>query len=270
MFDINEFVGQLAQPEIIDADYLGDHVGDLKILVTPPGWRTNQLTELLPAPLKIQSEIVVNDVESFSSYLADFVDQGTPPRVFADEATKSIVAILDAHQKNKPSHQYHRVTLLMHESPEWEIWKKFCGEYVNKSVFTRFIENNMEQIIGEFSGVKLLEMCRDIRATSGSSAEFKEDLESGQRQLAVSNESGVTAGKSRIAFPELINVQLRVFKGDIEFDFQARLRWDYTDGQLTFAIDLKDYRIVEELCFLKIAEQVATKTELHVLTGKPG
>jgi len=236
------------------------------IVLLPPDWRSEKFLPQLAAPLRIRQTTVVQDRASLKAYADIFCDEDNKPRLFADERSKQIMAVLDPIEKGQPSHQDHVCLLSLDYSPEWEIWKRFCGDYVPRTKFVRFVENNLESIIGDFAGTKILEMCRDIKATNMSDLKIQENTSSGGRKLSFNSNQNVTDGGG-CAFPETIEVELRVFKGDVPFKFEARLRWDYQDNELSFAIDLKASEIVEEKAFTQIVEDVIEDIGLPVLRG---
>lgn len=263
----------LKEPYFVNENQLVD--GKNCVFYLPPGWTKGDLAEYLDKPLRIKQQTVVHDVVSFHQYAVEFwndeIEQPVVPRLFGDESQKQIVAVLDPTMPDKPSHQSHTLTLKMEYSPEWLLWRKIAGRYCTRTEFTRFIENNLEFIVGDFSGAKILEMCRDLKATNTSELNINEDLEHGTRRLTFNSSQRVAASKPgsdvQVTFPEIIKIELRVFKGYTKFDFQARLRWDFQDNNLMFAIDLRDSEVVEENAFCQVVQEVIDTTSLPVLRG---
>jgi uncharacterized protein YfdQ (DUF2303 family) len=266
MDDIKEIAGQLQEPVIYDSKELLKTPGSTPVGLLPPGWTWTDLSFLMPAPDRIRQTTVVHDVSSFAQYLGEF-QGGVGPRIFADDTKAEITAVLDPTVENVPSHQSHVLKLKLSLAPEWLLWKAFCGEYRSKKDFTRFIENNLDQVTGDFSGAKILEMCRDLKATTTKNLEVKEDPGEGNRSLKFSGDVSARGGPAKVAFPEIISVLLRVYKGDTAFQFSARLRWDIEREEMIFAVDLRDDAIVEEDAFGQIVDSVAKHTGISVLRG---
>jgi len=260
-----DMAGQFQNPAILNPEDIGLDPDNPAMVGLPPGWSVKSFESFLPAPLRIQQRTVLTDTQSFCVYVEKFNGKGA--RLFGNSEEQVVVAVLDPVMPGQPSHQEHTAALKLTESPEWKVWQAFCGEYWTRDKFVRFIENNMEQVVGDFSGAKLLEMCRDIKATTTRDAIISEDLEGGSRKLKISKDDSVTSGSSKVPFPEFLELKLRVFRGEIDFKFQARLRWDLTDGKLTFAIDLRNSEIVEEQAFNEICDRIKANLKLPILKG---
>lgn len=265
--NIQQIAGQLQWPGFYGDEQLPEGVST-PMLTLPPGWNQVSLEKHLPAPLRIEEQAKLSNVESLVAYLGEFE---ATPRVFANESSKEVLAVLDPTQDGEPSHQSHTAVLALEFAPEWKIWKRFCGSYVSRKEFVRFVENNLDEITGDFSGAKILEMCRDLKAKRTGEIDVSEDLEHGDRRLTISNAQHVSSGSgdNQVTFPEHIEVELRVFKGEAKFRFQARLRWELSQGnELSFAIDLRDSEIVEEQAFNDIVSEVENTLDLSVLSGQ--
>lgn len=243
----------------------------MPILLSPPGWGHTKLEKLLPAPLRIMESPVFNHPESFASYYNTFAGDGT--RIFADDETKTIVSVFDGSDPGAPGHGDHTCALGMAEAPEWSVWKNASGHPLNRNMFTRFIENNLDYITetGGMSGAQILSMCRDLRVKGSGDLNVKEDYTDGKRSLdlKINHQVGGNGGSGDIIpFPEELTVSLRVFKNSDRFDFKARLRWDIKDHELYFIIDLADSSIIEDDAFSEVVAEVGKRCEQEPLLGK--
>lgn len=242
-------------------------------LVLPPGWTSQSVEHLLPAPLKVIESPVFNDVDSFCYYYQVFAKPNGGTRLYADDTATSITAVFDGSEPDQPGHGFHRTSLKMVLSPEWEVSKKKDGVSMDRNAFTRFLEKNLEYINATdegMSGAKIMSMCRDLRVKGTGDVNITENYADGKRSLDIKlnhQMGGNSPDGTLIPFPETLKVALRVFRNTQHFDFQARLRWDIKDKSLSFIIDLPEVSTVEDEAFAKIVRQVETNLAATVLRG---
>lgn len=249
-----------------------EDVNGMPVLQLPPGWSSEHLEKLLPAPLRIKESPVFNEVDSFAEYYRVFAaDTGT--RLFADDEKREIVVIFDGAAPGLPGHGDHCATLKMLPAPEWKVWVTADGSKKTAVHFTRFLEKNMDYIIEKdgMTGAGLLSMCRDLRVKSTGELNVTENYEDGKRNMVFQTNAEVSGGKegTHVPFPEFIKVSLRVFKNADRFEFTARLRWDANPNEgVHFIIDLPEVEIVEDDAFTEVLKDVESATGQRVLRGR--
>lgn len=276
MHDAAAIIASAQEPRIIKTE------AGTPFLGIPPGWSTESLEDYLPAPIDIEAHREFYDVDSFAIYLKthaladDSLQEHEtvccdPLIMYANESQKHICAILDSSLPDYPSHERHRATLSLQFSPEWETWKAFCGKYVSRKTFTRFVENHLENIVGDFSGGKILEMCSGLKLSVKSDTDINEIKSDGKRSLEFrsSAQAQGTLNGTRVSFPETIEVDLRIFKNLETYTFKPRLRWDIDQNEIVFCIDLIEAAVVEEKAFNKVLEQVKDQVGQKPLMGRP-
>ncbi|KKM14625.1 hypothetical protein LCGC14_1704280 [marine sediment metagenome] len=104
------------------------------------------------------------------------------------------------------------------------------------------------------------------------------EAEDGIRRIAfvqTATVGGGAGGVDFIPFPEMLDVNLRVFKNEKAYKFHPRLRWDIKGQEISFSLDLIEPAIVEEEAFEKVIETfkahvvAADRAAPQVYIGEP-
>lgn len=257
-------IAALAQEiKVVDVEYV-PHA------MIPPGHSLQSLEKLMDAPMRIRASPEFTAAEDFSIYFKEFAEEGT--RIFVDDDKYRFTSVFDFHTPGSPAHGDHSAGLQMSLASEWRRWKDWSGRRMNREQFANFLENNLDYIVGDFAGTKLLQMCRSLKVRTRGDLQADERMADGQRSLVFKTDSevrGQLADGMEVAFPEIIQVRIRVFKNAATYDLPARLRWSVSpkDGA-EFWYDLMDPEGVEEAAFGKVIEQVTELCERRPIRGK--
>jgi uncharacterized protein YfdQ (DUF2303 family) len=230
-----------SKPEVFD--FLG-----MPMLAVPPGWVAEKNPALLERPLALVAHPVFSKTVSLLDYVDNLSDDEIKKRIFANDSKFIVTVVLDPYSAEKTSHQNHTANLKFSRSPEWILWKTISKEWMTPTKFIRFVENNLEYIAGDFAGAKVLDMCRALNIKHGGETTIDTIGSGAERAIQFTQDSNATG--MGIAFPEQLEINLRIFKNCAEFKFKPRLRV-HVEGQnsVQFSIDLMDADIIEENAF---------------------
>lgn len=251
-----------AQPQVINLQ-------GVPHLLLPNHINRESLEHLLPAPMRVRGLYNFEDPSSFARYIEEFKEDGT--RVFADFDKYRFLAVINGSLKGSPAHSDHRVTLNMTTTQEWKAWVEKNGKRMGPREFALFLENHIREITGEFSGTELLAMCRGLRTYIKGGMTADENVAEGKRSLAFSMNTQVAGqrpGGQEVAFPETIQITLKVFNHFNAYVFEPRLRWDSEDGKgVVFWYDLIDPVTVQRAAFEQAVDEVNQATGLKAFIG---
>lgn len=246
-----------------------DILEDVPHMLLPKHIELKSLEHLLPAPKRIKGIFKFEEPQSFARYIGEFKENGS--RVFADFDKYRFLAVINGAVRDKPAHSDHRVTLEMTTTQEWKAWVKQSGQKMQPREFAIFLENHIKEITGNFSGGDLLGMCRALRVNVKAGMTADESASKGKRSLTFSANTEVRAQRAadgaEIAFPETIEITLRVFNHVQPYVFEPRLRWDANDKGIVFWYDLIDSVIVERAAFEQVVAEVNGATTLPAYVG---
>ena len=148
------------------------------------------------------------------------------------------------------------------------------GKRMQPREFAMFLENHIREITGDFSGGDLLAMCRGLRTYIKGGMTADESASEGKRSLMFSMNTQVAGarptadGQAReVAFPETIQITLKVFNHVNAYVFEPRLRWDADAKGVVFWYDLIDPVTVQRAAFEQVVGEVNTATGLTAFIG---
>ncbi len=156
----------------------------------------------------------------------------------------------------------HTATHSCRPTNEWIRWVNQSGKAMNQVQFAEFIEDNLLDIHAP-PGADLLELARNLEAkkTIKFSSSFRST--DGQRKLVYDEDVQSGTSKGDMKVPETFILGLMVFKGGASYKVEARLRYRFPEGKLSFSYDLvRPHKIIEAAfndVFTKIAKECGTK-----------
>lgn len=220
-------------------------------------------------PERIKADVKVLDPESFIEYYALFSDPNS--RVFANEPTISIVGVLDYHASgdgNSPRWGQHRLSLAMQPSEEWKTWTGHNNKHVTQMAFAEFLEQNAIDIITP-SPASILEVARDLEATTEVQFGSGSRTQDGQVRFRYSEEIKATIGGGTLAVPERFTVSIPVFVGGPRISMDALLRFRVKEGKLELWFTLMRPEEVRRTAFLQARKLIADILHVIVINGSP-
>lgn len=219
--------------------------------------RLENLAHLLPAPASIEEHITLSTAKSFIDYYQIFGGDST--LIFADESERTIRAVFDYHQPDKPAWKRHTATLKLEYSDEFLVWTKSNASTMPQRKFAEFVEEHIKDVL-EPAGADLLEVAKTLTATKKLNFRSGQEISNGQVQLTYHEEINGSAGPSgNLNIPTQITIGLRVFKGMEGFKVPARLRYRIQDDAgLVFSYHLNNLEKIREEAFKEVYEQIRT------------
>ncbi len=217
-------------------------------------------------PERIVGNISLRDAVSFCRYYSLFADDRS--RIFAEPHLNSFTAILDYHGagERRPEFLSHKALYQMVLDERWKIWTAKNDKPFTQTDFAEFIEDNNADIL-EPPGAHMLEVARDLKASSSASFESRVTPKNGQIQMKYAETINGKVGSGDLEIPEFFKLSIPVFYGEAPVSISARLRYRITGGALSFHYKL--YRQSEILsdAFQKAAVSISETLKCDVLMG---
>ena len=253
--------------------------GGLYVVPTAHGHTVVDLTadEYLELPRRKQGTVTVHNVASFAQYHGKHSDDDS--EIFADLATTSITAVLDAHHPNDEMYgdtgarwQQHRLVLKLAVTPEWAAWTAGNATLSPQAMFAEFIEDHITDIAadGPCTGADLLEMAQQFQACTRVQFSSGTRLSSGETQFTYAETIEAKAGqRGNITIPGAFELAIRVFDDLDPYRVKARFRYRISDGALLLGYRLNDpERIVRDAVELVVAK-AEEATGVTIMRGRP-
>jgi hypothetical protein len=222
-------------------------------------------------PDRIVAGVQLRDALSFIRYYAAFSDERS--RIFAEPSGPSFLAVMDYHgagaaDLHKPEFLSHKAGFVMVKDERWNIWSGKNEKQFSQVDFAEFIEDNTADIL-EPSGAHMLEVARDLKASSSGSFESKVTPKNGQIQMKYTENIDGKVGSGDVEIPEFFKLSIPVFYGESPVTISARLRYRISGGTLTFHYKL--YRQSEILndAFNKAVASISEALKTEILIGSP-
>lgn len=221
-------------------------------------------------PGRVKQSVTVLDPASFVAYHKLFADEGT--RVFADEPGRKVLAVLDYHEASaeavRPRWGSHRVTLHVRESEEWKVWAGMNNKPMTQQGFAEFLEQNAMDITSQ-STAAIIEMARDLEATTETDFASGLRMANGQTKLRWTETVKARVGSSEVTLPDQFGIGIPVFVGGAAQPVNCLLRFRVKDGKLTFWYTMVRPESVLRTAFLAARDEIASELGVQVLNGSP-
>ena len=254
---------RLASPLIA----LGD--GRLRMMA-PTGYQIADVTDPERLPAFIDQKIALDDADSLIAYANRFSD----PRsiLIADQDAGTVRAVLDWHRDNSegraPHRQTaaHRATLVLRDSEEFKRWNAMQGDLHDQADFAQFIEENVTDVESPDHSV-LLEICRDLEASTGSAFKSGTRLDNGDRSFRYETETRIT---SDVTVPTEIALSIPLYLGEPPVTLRAKFRFRATPTGLKLGFRWHRVEYQRQATFRAMAFNVAEQTGLALVFGRDG
>lgn len=243
-------------------------------VILPQNYRTEDISKFL-APTRIQQLPQLIEAGSFIDYVNRFKTGDTMIFANVTDTGATLVAMLDYHgpaPKLKPAYCQHKATFQTLPTKEWSDWMAANGKRMDQVAFATWLEENYP-LITEPSGAVLLELVQTLIGKSDVRYNSAIRLKSGSSKLDFEEDvtlRGTTATKEgEVELPQIITAGIAPFQGTDKYEVKARLKYRIESRKLQLWFEtIAQHRIVRD-AILGIVKQVAEKTEIIPLIGRP-
>lgn len=249
--------------------------GDRRFALVPDTFRLNELFDPARLPPHVGASVRADDRASLIAYVNRFSDRRSA--IFADYDKGQIGAILDYHDHNKrlgeevadcgaaPGSVDHRATLVLRDSEEFKRWAGVEGKMLEQAEFAAFLEENAEDIVAPEPTV-MIEISRDLEATTGTVFKSSTRLENGDRAFRYETE---TRTLGEVVVPREFRLSIPLYQGEEPVELRCAFRWRVTGGGLLLGFEWRRVEYQRQAWFARIAHEVAEETGCPVFLGAP-
>lgn len=247
--------------------------GNVPYILVPDGSKVVPMPELVynehaKTPERIKGNVTVLDPGSFTQYYTLFNDPNS--RVFADETTLKVLAVLDYHgaAEGTPRWGQHRLTLGLRQSEEWKIWVGANNRQMTQQAFAEFLEQNSLDVTRP-TPADMMEIASDLQATT--EVDFGSGLrqQDGQIRFKYTETLKATVGGGQVAVPERFTIQIPAFVGGDRVPMDALLRFRVKECKLTFWYTLVRPEEVIRNAFIEARDAIAKDLGITIINGVP-
>jgi len=241
-------------------------------IVLPNTHHAEDISKFL-APTRIQAVPQMIEAGSFIDYVNRFKDDDTLIFANVTDNGATFVAIIDYHSADlEPDYCQHRVGFNTILTKEWSDWAAANGKRMDQVAFATWLEENYT-LITEPSGAVLLELVQTLIGKSDVRYNSAIRLKSGSSKLDFEEDvtlRGTTATKEgEVELPQVITAGIAPFQGTDKYEVKARLKYRIESRKLQLWFEtIAPHRIIRD-AILGIVKQIAEKTEILPLIGRP-
>jgi uncharacterized protein YfdQ (DUF2303 family) len=213
--------------------------------------------------------VLAENVTAFAQY---YGKHSTPDsEVFADINARLLVAVLDAHERNAPRWEQHRLHLAPPLNDHWKTWTTRNGIYMPQGEFAEWLEDNLVDIAPEpVDAATMLEIATKFQAKKSSVFSSGVTLASGDLQLRYEETTDASAGtKGALQVPRAFKVGLTPFDDVQPYKIEARFRHRIEKGRLAMAFILDRPADYLRDAMKDVVRMVEEKTGVTVMRGTP-
>jgi uncharacterized protein YfdQ (DUF2303 family) len=232
----------------------------------PDGYALQNITDPEKLPSRINQSVTVDDRQSLSQYTNRFSDDRSI--IMADYDAGTITAKLDWHQDNdhdlSPQARSHTATLKLRDSEEYKRWNQMEDEMHSQEKFALFIEENVSDVIDPDHSV-LLEICRDLEATTDMKFRSGVRLENGDRTFHYEDETQI---KNDLTVPTEIKLSIPLYLGEEPTEIRAKFRFRPTASGLLLGFRWHRVEYQRQATFTQMATAVSEETGRPIFFGR--
>lgn len=266
----NDALIELARSAGVESTFIdgSDHVVEV---VLPPGHeqRIVDLEKYQPQPRRKQEEVDLHDADSFGAYVVRHrIEEATT--LYADLATRSVVAVLNDSAQAEPGWGDHRANLKLKHTDPWNRWTSLDGKPLTQEKFAEHVEQSLPEFTRP-PAAEMYELAQTFQATIGANFRQTGKLQSGQRALHYEENIEASAGdQGDLTVPKEFHLRLQVFEGGESYDLVARLRYRVTrEGTLTLSYHLVRPEDVVKEAFDATLDEIEEATKVAAFRGTP-
>lgn len=243
-------------------------------IVLPQNYRTESISKFL-SPTRITCHPQLIESGSFSDYVNRFKTEDTIIFANVTDVGATLDAMLDYHgpaPKLKPAYCEHQATFQTIATKEWSDWMAANGKKMDQGAFATWLEEHYP-LITDPSGAVLLELVQTLIGKSDVRYNSAIRLKSGSSKLDFEEDvtlRGTTATKEgEVELPQVITAGISPFQGTEKYEVKARLKYRIESRKLQLWFEtIAPHRIVRD-AILGIVKQIAEKTKIIPLIGRP-
>ncbi len=232
--------------------------------VVPEGYELKSLEPHQDGPDSLMAQHTFDDVESLVVYLRNWA---TPTSMFkADADRRRIMAVIDYHESaDMPARCRHKVEFQARLHPVMALWLGACDRTMSQLKFGRFLEDRAKEVV-EPDAASVMEMVMTFDAIKKVSFRSSQRLHDGRRQFHYVEENEARGG---LTLPESFVVETPIFAGAAPEYVKFMVRYDISDGDLTFKIEMHDKDIVLNRAFEGCVTALRDGLEGHACASNP-
>lgn len=216
-----------------------------------------------------RARVTVDDRRSLVAYANRFRDARS--LLVADFDKLTIAAHLDWHPHNAhdafghSGADAHSVTLKLRLSEEFARWNDMAGKFHAQADFAAFLEENSADIAMP-EAATMVEISRDLEATSGHTFKSSVRLENGDRAFRFETD---TRAVNQVTIPTRFELLIPIYNGEDPIQLTARFRWRAGGGGAQLGFEWHRVEYQRRAHFTTIATAAAEETGLPVVFGRP-
>lgn len=245
--------------------------GNVPYVLVPAGSKVQPVPELIfnehcVAPERIKQIVKVLDPDSFVNYYKLFSDLNS--RVFADETTMKVLAVLDYHNTGAlgPRWGQHKTELNLVLSEPWKVWINSNNKHLTQTEFSEFLEQNSMDITNP-SAATVREMCGDLQATTEVEFASGVRMQDGQIRFKYTESTKATMKGNQLDVPERFTLGVPVFIGGADISLEALLRFRAKEGKLSFWYTLVRPEDAKRTAFQSARMKIASDLSIDIING---
>ncbi len=253
-----------AGPQVVEG-------GNVPYVLVPAGSKVQPVPELIfnehsLTPERIKQTVRVLDPNSFVAYFKLFSDSNS--RVFADETTLKVVAVLDYHKTVDigPRWGQHKTELTLTLSDPWKVWIASNNKHLTQTEFSEFLEQNSMDITNP-AAATVREISSDLQATTEVEFGSGVRMQDGQIKFKYSESTKATMSSGQLAIPDRFTIGVPVFVGGDDVSVEALLRFRAKEGKLSFWYTLVRPEDAKRTDFLSARDTIASTLGIEIING---
>jgi uncharacterized protein YfdQ (DUF2303 family) len=242
------------------------------VVVLPPGYTTQDLSEHLAAPTRIRAKVSLDVLKSFVLYVNKHKSEHS--RIYFERADvrnnrgPRFICVLDdnGNAADTADWREHTATLALLHSRQYVMWTKHNNVAMSQDAFVDFIEANLPDIV-QPDGADLLELCRNLEITKNASFSSMTRTQHDNVSFAYSEET--KAGKGVINVPTKLAISIPIFERGQCVGIDAKFKFTLNEGKLRLSFELLRMPDTLDDAIDTAVDNVSDQTELTVLYGNP-
>lgn len=211
-----------------------DPARDGQFAVVPSDFKLVSLEPFQKHPTRLVKQHTFEDTTSLAAYLKRWADECTMVSVSSQDST--ITASIDYHDPNfaDPSWGLHSARFKAQLHPTIKAWLAVEGRTMSQIQFGRFLEDRAQDVV-QPDAASVMEMVMTFDAIKRVTFRSSQRLQDGRRQFLYSEEN---EAKGSTTLPDHFVIHAPIYKGMDARNVKIMVRYDISEGALTFKVEL--------------------------------